>query len=82
MYKKVAAATAIAASLMMLGSPAFADTELDLTEQLGLVNTDETEIVSDINACHIDVNVIAVPVLSNNDQGSCSNPDLEVEVDD
>lgn len=78
MLKKAAAATAIAASLMIIGSPAFAVTdgpELDITDQVGLVNLEDTDVADQINACFIDVNVIAVPVLSQNDSGLCANPE-------
>ncbi|KOV82552.1 hypothetical protein [Nocardia sp. NRRL S-836] len=76
MLKKAGAALAIAGAFLGVGSQALADTpDLDVTEQVGLVDLDDTEILSDINACFIDVNVIAVPVLSDNDSGLCGNPD-------
>jgi hypothetical protein len=92
MLKKVGAVAAIAASMMIIGSPAFAAEstrrggadvadlvsavhELDQTHQVGLVNFDDSDLLSDINACHLDVNVIAVPVLSGNDSGVCANVD-------
>ncbi|MEU7479815.1 hypothetical protein AB0A63_27750 [Lentzea sp. NPDC042327] len=76
MLKKAGAAVAIAGAFLGFGSQAMAATpELDLTHQVGLVDLDDTEIASDINACFIDVNVIAVPVLSDNDSGLCGNPD-------
>jgi hypothetical protein len=92
MLKKVGAVAAIAASMMIIGSPAFAAEptqrggedvaelasavhELDQTHQVGLVNLDDSDLLSDINACHLDINVIAVPVLSGNDSGVCANVD-------
>jgi hypothetical protein len=94
MLKKVGTVAAIAASLMIIGSPAFAAEstergesaaelmhavhEIDSNHQVGLVNLDDSDVLSDINLCHIDVNVIAVPVLSNGDTGICANVD-EVE---
>ncbi|SDP31144.1 hypothetical protein [Lentzea jiangxiensis] len=78
MLKKAGAAVAIAGAFLGFGSTALADApELDITDQVGLVNLNESELVSDINACFIDVNVIAVPVLSGNDTGLCANPDDE-----
>ncbi|GHH38966.1 hypothetical protein [Lentzea cavernae] len=76
MLKKAGAAVAIAGAFLGIGSTAMADApELDLTHQVGGVNLDDSEVVSDLNACFIDVNVIAVPVLSGNDSGLCANPD-------
>ncbi len=78
MLKKAGAAVAIAGAFLGFGSQALADApELDVTEQLGLVDLDDSEVVSDLNVCFIDVNVIAVPVLSDNDSGLCANPDDE-----
>ncbi|SDP97995.1 hypothetical protein [Lentzea jiangxiensis] len=91
MLKKAFAAVAVGAGFLMMGTPAFAtqgDAMDELTDlaskfehnhQVGLINMENSELLSDINLCHIDVNVLAVPVLSNNDNGSCSNPDIEVE---
>ena len=91
MLKKAIAAAAVGAGFLMMGSPAFAtqgdamDDMMDLASkydhdhQVGLVNMEDSELLSDINVCHVDVNVIAVPILSNNDGGPCLNPDIEVE---
>ncbi|MCX2952777.1 hypothetical protein [Lentzea sp. NEAU-D7] len=76
MLKKAGAAVAIAGAFLGFGSTALADApELDITDQVGIANLNESEVVSDLNACFIDVNVIAVPVLSGNDSGLCANPD-------
>ena len=76
MLKKAGAAIAIAGAFIGIGSTASADVpELDLTHQVGGANLNDSEVLSDINACFIDVNVIAVPVLSGNDSGLCANPD-------
>ncbi|SDP99302.1 hypothetical protein [Lentzea jiangxiensis] len=76
MLKKAGAAIAIAGAFIGIGSTASADgPELDLTHQVGGVNLDDSEVLSDLNVCFIDVNVIAVPVLSGNDSGLCANPD-------
>ncbi|WP_329791511.1 hypothetical protein V1227_06230 [Lentzea sp. DG1S-22] len=78
MLKKAGAAIAIAGAFIGIGSTASADApELDLTHQVGGVNLDDSEVLSDLNVCFIDVNVIAVPVLSGNDSGLCANPDDE-----
>jgi hypothetical protein len=94
MLKKTVAAAAVAAGLLLVGSPAFAGesddfgdmvalaAEYDHTHQVGLVNMEDSELLSDINVCHIDVNVIAVPILSNNDSGLCANPDTDIDVVD
>ncbi|RDI32237.1 hypothetical protein [Lentzea flaviverrucosa] len=91
MLKKAFAAAAVGAGFLMMGTPAFAtqgdpieDTadlasKYDHTHHVGLVNLQNAELLSDINVCHVDVNVIAVPVLSNNDSGPCVNPDIEGE---
>jgi hypothetical protein len=74
--KKAGAAFAIAGAFIGIGSTALADApELDITGQSGLVHLEDSEVLSDVNACFIDVNVIAVPVLSDNDSGLCANPD-------
>ncbi|HEX7306871.1 hypothetical protein [Lentzea sp.] len=85
--KKVVAATAAGMGFLMIGSPAFATqggevselqdlaSEYDHTHQVSAVNLEDSEILSDINVCQVDVNVIAVPVLSNNDSALCANPD-------
>jgi hypothetical protein len=91
MLKKAIAAAAVGAGFLMMGTPAFATqggamddmmelaSKYDHNHQVGLVNMEDSELLSDINVCHVDVNVIAVPILSNNDSGSCANPDIEIE---
>ncbi|GHH44237.1 hypothetical protein [Lentzea cavernae] len=91
MLKKAFAAAAVGAGFLMMGTPAFATqgdamddmrdlaSSYDHTHQVGLVNMEDSELLSDLNVCHVDVNVIAVPVLSNNDGGPCLNPDIEVQ---
>jgi hypothetical protein len=93
MLKKAFAAAAVGAGFLMMGTPAFATqggamddmmdlaTKYDHDHQVGLVNMDDSELLSDINVCHVDVNVIAVPLFSNNDGGPCTNPDLDVEAE-
>ncbi|MFD4636192.1 hypothetical protein ACFWN2_02685 [Lentzea sp. NPDC058436] len=76
MLKKAGAAVAIAGAFLGFGSTAMADVpELDLSHQVGGANLNDSEVLSDVNACFIDVNVIAVPALSGNDSGLCANPD-------
>ncbi|MBB5956261.1 hypothetical protein FHS29_002847 [Saccharothrix tamanrassetensis] len=96
MLKKAGTFTAITAGMLLMASPAYAGEpggsddvdylvssarDIDSTHQMGLVNLEDSEVLSDLNVCHLDVNVIAVPILSNNDQGHCSNPDVEVDED-
>jgi hypothetical protein len=74
--KKAGAAVAIAGAILGIGSTALADApELDLTDQTGVAHLNDSEVLSDVNACFVDVNVIAVPALSANDSGLCANPD-------
>ncbi|GGM88824.1 hypothetical protein GCM10011609_27020 [Lentzea pudingi] len=76
MLKKAGAAVAIAGAFLGIGSTALADApELDITDQTGVAQLNDSEVLSDLNACFVDVNVIAVPVLSGNDSGLCVNPD-------
>ncbi|SDF38871.1 hypothetical protein SAMN05216553_101392 [Lentzea fradiae] len=76
MLKKAGAAVAIAGAFLGFGTSALADApELDISEQVGVLDLNDSDIVSDVNACFIDVNVIAVPVLSDNDSGLCANFD-------
>ncbi|CAL9635613.1 hypothetical protein SUDANB95_06174 [Actinosynnema sp. ALI-1.44] len=80
MFKKAAAATAITAALMAIGSPAFANDDIDVTEQVGLVNFEETDIVEQLNVCDIyiiGVEVNVVPIES----PTCENEDVDVEID-
>lgn len=90
MLKKAFAAAAAGAGFLMMATPAFAtqgamDEMMDLAakyehnHQVGLVNMEDSELLSDINLCHLDVNVLAVPVLSANDSGACVNADIESE---
>ncbi|WP_309115641.1 hypothetical protein [Saccharothrix sp.] len=84
MFKKAAAATAITAALMAIGSPAFAEDDIDVTEQVGLVNLEETDIVEQLNVCNIEVIQLVnvelpiVPI----DSYNCENTEVEVEVED
>lgn len=75
MLKKAGAALAIAGAFVGVGSTASADApEVDLAHQVGLVNLNDSEVASDLNACFLDVNVIAVQALAGNDSGLCANP--------
>ncbi|SDG04420.1 hypothetical protein SAMN05216553_10546 [Lentzea fradiae] len=76
MLKKAGAALAVAGAFVGVGSSASADApEVGVTQQSGVAHLDDSEILSDLDACFVDVNVIAVPVLSGNDSGLCANPD-------
>ncbi|MFD7655152.1 hypothetical protein ACFV4N_14355 [Actinosynnema sp. NPDC059797] len=104
MLKKAGTIAAVAAGLMMLGSPAFAvagepyehdkgwgnntsigelnsyfeeDEDDTVADQFGLINFgNDSDLASNINLCQIELNVIAIPVLSHNDDGSaCINTD-------
>ncbi|MEJ2855435.1 MULTISPECIES: hypothetical protein [unclassified Saccharothrix] len=83
MFKKAAAATAITAALMAIGSPAFANDDVDVTEQVGLANLNDTDILEQVNACEIyviqlvNVPVELLPIASD----TCSNEEVEIEVD-
>jgi len=43
------------------------------------VNLENAELLSDINVCHVEVNVISAPAFSNDDAGPCTNPDLGID---
>lgn len=91
MLKKAIAAAAVGAGFLMMGTPAFATqggamddmmelaSKYDHDHQVSLVNLQNAELLSDINVCHVDVNVLSVPAFSNNDAGPCVNPDIEGE---
>ncbi|WP_447005633.1 hypothetical protein ACRAKI_03665 [Saccharothrix isguenensis] len=53
------------------------DDEGDHAQQFGLINFgNDSDLLSNINLCNIEVNVIAIPVLSHNDDPSlCVNTD-------
>lgn len=96
MLKKAAAVSAIAASFLLVGSPAFAvaggqnhhygydtpgvdwmnyeDEEENDVDQLGLVNMEDSELLSDIYLCGLEV-VPIIPILSENDEIVCSSED-------
>lgn len=50
--------------------------EGDESNQTGLINfADDSDLLSNLNVCQIEVNVIAVPILSHNDNNICANSD-------
>ncbi|MCR3749900.1 hypothetical protein [Lentzea californiensis] len=91
MLKKAFAAAAVGAGFLMMGTPAFATqggamddvtdlaSKYDHDHQVSLVNMENAELLSDINVCHVDVNVIAVPAFSGNDGEPCVDLDIEGE---
>ncbi|NUT93029.1 MAG: hypothetical protein HOY78_13490 [Saccharothrix sp.] len=99
MLKKVGALAAITAGMLLTASPAFAgepgsddidrvvgsarDVDVDHTDQVGLVNIDDSDILNQINVCEIDavqlvnVDLDLVPIASD----TCSNSEVDVEVE-
>ncbi|GAB2990153.1 hypothetical protein [Saccharothrix stipae] len=52
------------------------DDEGGEVHQFGLINfADDSDVLSNINICNVEVNVLTVPILSNNDQAVCINTD-------
>ncbi len=48
----------------------------DHADQFGLINfAQDSDLLSNLNVCNIEVNVIAVPILSHNDENLCVNTD-------
>ncbi|WP_447005632.1 hypothetical protein ACRAKI_03660 [Saccharothrix isguenensis] len=48
----------------------------DYADQFGLINFgNDSDLLSNLNVCNIEVNVIAVPILSHNDENLCVNTD-------
>ncbi|QFZ16697.1 hypothetical protein [Saccharothrix syringae] len=48
----------------------------DVADQYGLINfADDSDVLSNINLCEIEVNVIGIPVASQNDESVCINTD-------
>ncbi|MBB5807636.1 hypothetical protein F4560_007404 [Saccharothrix ecbatanensis] len=48
----------------------------DYADQFGLINfAQDSDLLSNINVCEVEVNVIAIPILSNNDESYCINTD-------
>ena len=84
MFKKAAAATAITAALMAIGSPAFANDDVDVTEQVGLVNLEEVDLLDQVNVCNLEivqlvnVELPIVPI----DSYNCENTEIDVEIDE
>lgn len=88
MLKKVATAMAVGAGFLAIGTPAFAteggevddpaqqSAEHDHGHRVSVVNLENAELLSDINVCRVEVNVIAAPAFSDDDAGPCVNPDL------
>jgi len=45
-------------------------------DQFGLINfADDSDLLSNLNVCEVEVNVLAIPILSNNDESTCINTD-------
>ncbi|QFZ16696.1 hypothetical protein [Saccharothrix syringae] len=50
--------------------------EGEIADQFGLVNfAGDSDLLSNLNVCEIEVNVIAVPILAQNDESYCINTD-------
>ena len=50
--------------------------EGDYNDQFGLINfADDSDLLSNLNLCELELNVIAIPILSNNDESVCINTD-------
>jgi hypothetical protein len=50
--------------------------EGDVADQFGLINFgNDSDLLSNLNVCETEVNVIAVPILSQNDENYCINTD-------
>ncbi|TQM81161.1 hypothetical protein FHX81_3522 [Saccharothrix saharensis] len=48
----------------------------DTNDQFGLINfADDSDLLSNLNVCEVEVNVLAIPILSNNDESLCINTD-------
>ena len=48
----------------------------DEVDQFGLLNFgQDSDVASNINLCEIEVNVLTIPILSNNDESTCINTD-------
>ncbi|MFE9743482.1 hypothetical protein ACFYOT_01110 [Saccharothrix saharensis] len=48
----------------------------DHNDQFGLINfADDSDLLSNLNVCEVEVNVLAIPILSNNDESLCINTD-------
>ncbi|KOX21422.1 hypothetical protein ADK67_27530 [Saccharothrix sp. NRRL B-16348] len=48
----------------------------DYADQFGLINfAQDSDLLSNINLCELEVNVLAIPILSNNDESVCINTD-------
>ncbi|MEU4444661.1 hypothetical protein AB0K14_24955 [Actinosynnema sp. NPDC050801] len=48
----------------------------DYADQFGLINfANDSDLLSNINVCEVEVNVLAIPILSNNDENYCINTD-------
>ncbi|MEU4742465.1 hypothetical protein AB0G02_18650 [Actinosynnema sp. NPDC023658] len=48
----------------------------DYADQFGLINFgNDSDLLSNINICETEVNVIAIPILSQNDESLCINTD-------
>ncbi len=48
----------------------------EVNDQFGLINfADDSDLLSNLNVCEVEVNVLAIPILSNNDESLCINTD-------
>jgi hypothetical protein len=56
--------------------------EGDVADQFGLLNFgNDSDILSNLNVCETEVNVIAIPILSQNDENLCINQDNDENSD-
>ncbi|ROP38485.1 hypothetical protein [Saccharothrix texasensis] len=50
--------------------------EGNYVDQFGLLNfAQDSDVASGINLCEVEVNILTIPVLSNNDESTCLNTD-------
>lgn len=53
-----------------------ASDETTVADQFGLINFgNDSDLLSNINICETEVNIIAIPILSNNDESLCVTTD-------
>ncbi|MFC5054987.1 hypothetical protein [Saccharothrix xinjiangensis] len=50
--------------------------EGDVADQFGLINFgNDSDLLSNLNVCEVELNVIAIPILAQNDESLCINTD-------
>ncbi|AQZ62562.1 hypothetical protein BKM31_14830 [[Actinomadura] parvosata subsp. kistnae] len=58
------------------GDPGDDDGEGDVADEFGLINFgNDSDLLSNLNVCEVEVNIIAIPILDHDDESQCVTVD-------